>query len=343
MIPNLIYLFTYFIFIFIAFLQINRDHSIDRNELFTRINSLRGLFALEIIIGHCTRYDSTLLSPFGHFMLISVGFFFFVSGFGLARSYAEKPGYINSFFMHRIIHLLVIALVAWIFTSIISHLSPIKTDFSDIPGSVSDLLRSLLYKTNWYIRELLLLYLLFFLVYRFINSYRILIISLLQIIMCIILFFTDHTRCWFASLACFTLGIILYTYYERIVTFINSVKGIAFALLLLFFGTVLSLPDYQHRTGLPFEVTEMLSAFFNNIMCIGFIFALLLFLIYIKPGNIVLSFFNKLSTELYLFQFIFVAIAEKMQLSVPWKIAFVLSLDITISVVLHNLVFKRIK
>lgn len=343
MIQNIIYLFTYFVFLFILFFQVKKNTALDKNEFFLRINSLRGLFALEIIIGHCTRYDSTLLSPLGNFMLISVGFFFFVSGFGLARSYKEKPAYINSFFMHRIVHLIVIALISWGITSVISQISPVKTDFSDIPGSVSDLALSLLHKTNWYIRELLLLYLFFFIVYRFFKSHRILIISILQIIMCVFLFITNHTRCWFASLACFTLGIILYTYYETIIAYLNSAKGVILSALIFICGTVFSLPDYQSRTALTFEIAELISAFFNNIMCIGFIFILILFLLYIKPGNIILSFFTKLSTELYLFQFIFVTIAEKMQLSVPWKIAFVLSLDIIISVVLHNLIFKRIK
>lgn len=47
------------------------------------MNALRGIFAIEIVIGHVVRYENTWLYPFGKFMIISVAFFFFVSAFGM--------------------------------------------------------------------------------------------------------------------------------------------------------------------------------------------------------------------------------------------------------------------
>lgn len=344
MFTNIIYALIYIAFIFIFIFQLKKDSLTDHNDFSSRINSLRGLFALEIVLGHCTRYDGTILSPFGNFMLISVGFFFFISGFGLAQSFHNKPGYLDTFIKHRFLHLIIISLVALIITTIIAYISPIKTDFTSVPlSSVCVFVQAVFLRTNWYIRELLLFYILFYAIFKLFKKNRIIYIILVQLSLCIPLYFTGHTRCWFASILCFPLGIFSYTYYDKVLAFIKTKKGIALSTIIFITGTVTSLPDYSRRFGLTFEVSELISSFFNNMMCIGFMLIMSYVLSYYRFNNAVLSFFNKLSTELYFFQFVLIAIAEKMQLSTLWKIAFVLTLDIVISFVVHHLIFKKIK
>lgn len=339
MVNNIIYIFIYFSLVFILLFRFQKQAVAGQYDFFMRLNSLRGIFALEIIIGHCTRYESTLLSPLGNFMLISVGFFFFVSGFGLIRSYYEKPHYLNSFLKHRILHLALIAFIALFFTTVIAYISPYTTDFASIPLSV----KAIVLRTNWYIRELLIFYILFYVTYRFTQKHQLALILILQILVCIPLYFTGHTRCWFASLICFPLGIFAYIYFDTLTSFLCSVKGAILAVLIFLIGTALSLPNYALAFGITFEVAELFSACFNNIMCIGFMLILSLILCKCNYNNPILSFFTKISTELYLFQFVLISITEKMQLSVLLRIAFVLGIDLIISISLHHLIFKRLK
>lgn len=342
MINNIIYIFIYLSLIFILFFRFKKQAVAGQNDFFLRINSLRGLFALEIILGHCTRYDSTLLTPLGNFMLISVGFFFFVSGFGLMRSYIEKQDYLSSFFSHRILHLIIVAMTALVFTTAIAFLSPVKTDFASIPV-FEDIVVAIFLRTNWYIRELLLFYVIFYVVYRFAKKNHLFLILILQFFVCIPLYFTGHTRCWFASLICFPLGMIMYKYYDKLISLLCSITGVIVTIFIFLIGVILSLTDYSAVLGISFEKSELISACFNNIMCVGFMLMLTVILTKLKFKNPILSFFTQLSTELYLFQFVLIAIAEKMQLSVPLRIAFVLVLDVVISILLHNLIFKRFK
>lgn len=73
-------LFSVMIYVFFAMLLLwgSRPAKVEREEdYFSNFNSLRGLFAIEIVIGHVIRYESGLLYPLGKFMIISVAYFFF--------------------------------------------------------------------------------------------------------------------------------------------------------------------------------------------------------------------------------------------------------------------------
>ena len=333
---------TYIFLVFILLFQAKRTGIQKNDDLFFSLNSLRGIFALEIVIGHCVRYESCPLTPLGNFMLISVGYFFFVSGYGLARSYHTKPGYMDSFIKHRILKLLTLAIGALIIVTLIAYISPIYTDFKSISTSPLILAKSALVRTNWYMRELMLLYICFFIVFRFVKKYRIALLCTFIVIICAILYMAGYTRCWFASIICFPLGII---FYENINLILDRLKTINGKLITLFFiglGLILSLINYPQLTGQSFEVTEMMYALANNILCTGFIRLLITALIYLKPDNKILSFFTSIATPLYLFQFIFVAIAECANMPYPTKILFVIIADISVSVLLNTLT-KKIK
>lgn len=73
--------------------------SLSRKSCLQNLNDLRGLFALEIVLGHVVRWETTILLPFGKFMICSVAFFFFVSAFGMAISHEEKENYLSYHFL----------------------------------------------------------------------------------------------------------------------------------------------------------------------------------------------------------------------------------------------------
>lgn len=327
---------------FILLFKLKKNTVCNGNNLLASLNSLRGIFALEIVIGHCVRYEACPLTPFGNFMLISVGYFFFVSGFGLAHSYHTKCNYLDTFIRHRIIRLIALALGSLVLVTIIAYLSPMYTDFRSIPTTLLAYPRVMLVRTNWYMRELLILYIFFYIVFRFFQKHKYIMLFTLIVALCIVLYFMGYTRCWFASIFCFPLGIIYYDHSETINNMLIERKGKLYPAILILSGVLLSSIDYPAITSLPFEKTEMIYALFNNLLCIGFISLLLTLLIYYTPGNTISAFLTSIATEIYLFQFVFVDMAEKQDISYPVKVVFVLTADIVIALIV-NRTAKRLR
>lgn len=73
-------LFVWALFFIITFYGIRKSAVKDSGDYLVRLNSMRGIFAMDVAIGHVIRYENTLLYPLGKFM-ISVAFFFFYFGF----------------------------------------------------------------------------------------------------------------------------------------------------------------------------------------------------------------------------------------------------------------------
>ena len=90
-----------------------RDYSSEQKEVLKRLNKLRGVFAIEIIIGHVFRHQITILYPFGKFMIISAAFFFFISAFGMVYSNRHKSGYLEgmSFLLQKPFYILLISVL----------------------------------------------------------------------------------------------------------------------------------------------------------------------------------------------------------------------------------------
>ena len=54
-----------------------RDTNITTRESWLQnLNDMRGIFALEIVLGHVIRHERSLLYPLGKFMICSVAYFF---------------------------------------------------------------------------------------------------------------------------------------------------------------------------------------------------------------------------------------------------------------------------
>ena len=74
------------------------------HEVQSNINELRGIAAIIIILSHSTMaFDRTplLLMPFAKSSTICVGFFFVLSGYGLAWSDSNKKDYLDRAFLYK--------------------------------------------------------------------------------------------------------------------------------------------------------------------------------------------------------------------------------------------------
>lgn len=83
--------------------KLNANNTVDIQK---NANSLRGLFALLIIFTHCTlayQILPPLLIPLRKVSTFGVGFFFVLSGYGLAYSYYNKINYLKGFIINKLL------------------------------------------------------------------------------------------------------------------------------------------------------------------------------------------------------------------------------------------------
>lgn len=116
-----VFSFQSFIFIFMVVMTaFSIRPSIDRRIFsFHNSNSLKGLFALCIIIFHVSKENDILFNAYEYFSVTTVGAFFFLSAYGLMRRYMSDPDYEKVFIKKRFVSLvlpyLIMTLIYWIY------------------------------------------------------------------------------------------------------------------------------------------------------------------------------------------------------------------------------------
>ncbi|HPG64321.1 MAG TPA: acyltransferase, partial [Saccharofermentans sp.] len=137
--------------------------------------AIQGFAAIVIIFHHISQrvsQDGSIQTPINFFVNIGaycVAIFFFCSGYGLIKSKDKKEGYMKSFLWKRLVVLLLpffvingfYVLVAQIFMK--ANFSPF-TIFSYVVGL------KLVTGDGWYVITSLIMYIAFFLFFRFINK-----------------------------------------------------------------------------------------------------------------------------------------------------------------------------
>lgn len=300
-----------------------------KEETLSRFNNLRGIFALEVVIGHVIRYERTILYPFGKFMIITVAFFFFVSAFGLIVSY-ESGGadYLSGFLLAKPLYLLILAVMIYLYNILLDKFFLIVQD----DFSTSVLHGNFFVDTNWYIWEQILFYFIFYVVFRYCKKKQILIITVCVILAATAAFLFEVPECWYASSFAFPLGLIMGRYYQKLIAFLISWKGCIVTVILIILGLCSLLLPTNNLLGM---------VWFRNFICIAFIFILIRVLMNFKLGNnSVSSALSRHSTEIYLSQFIYLLVSEAFGWNYKIRLVFVLTFTIASAWILHPLVVK---
>ena len=165
---------------------------------------------------------------------LSVSIFFFLSGYGLMCSYSLKgKKYLEGFCIHRISKIIIPLLTAYIIyipiLRLINHtggiIEAIQRLFSSNP----------LLPYSWYVTEITLLYLLFYLVMRFIPRYKLPALSLTIVFMLAGMLLAGLPHWWINASPCFIIGLWYYKYEHPIMNQMNKVKKQHFITLILLF------------------------------------------------------------------------------------------------------------
>lgn len=325
---NMIYaMIVWAIFLLIALFGIQYKYADGKEDLLVRLNSFRGIFALEIVIGHVIRYEATILYPLGKFMIVSVAFFFFVSAFGMVKSYQQKEGYLRGFLVSKVLYLMILAAVTFAVNMVLDWIWPLELGYYDPEKNVAAVFMA---GTNWYLPELLFLYILFYLIYKYIKRFRILIIAIIAAVFGSIAFINGWAQGWYSSILAFPMGLLFGEYFENVCKLMKTVWGKLITAVFVFLGV----------SSLLFGADSLIGmVYLRNAMCIGGMLILIYFCTYFTIGNRINKILNKYAAEIYLFQFVFLKISLEYQWDFKIRLPFVLIATLLTAIVMHPLFY----
>ena len=270
--------------------------------------SYRGLFAIVVIFHHLANLTETgvLFRLFSYMGPFAVAFFFFLSGYGLQKSYIIKSEkYKNGFLLKRIptvlIPYIIITAIYWLMFYFSGHYYSIK-----------DIILNLIIAGNpiayysWFIVNILVFYVVFWLLMNFCKNHY------LMMILGGFIWFIIHTlfcktmqygSYWFISSQLLVIGMFWAVHEQKIISLFKkkytTVIILSVEFFLLFF--------YINKTSLPvnnlFRILKISSPFLTNIF---FVLSVLVFFLKIKIGNRVLDFLGEISLELYISHGLFI-------------------------------------
>lgn len=269
----------YFLFILLIFVGISRKSAINGNILPKESTLyLRGLFAIEILVGHIGQITENLfLLPFEKAMICSVGMFFLFSGYGLSYSYQTKEGYFKNY-KKRIFAILVPTFYCGLLVCIIHKF---QVQIFDV--------------VNWYIIELLLFYGLFYIFFRYLKQkYAVLGITITTVLIVTIFFFCNVHKAWYVSALCFPLGIIIHTYENSFSKLINKYYKLLVCIFCILFCISSSCIFIPSETFFSVVIAR-------NVSTITFSILIIILLSRISIGNNLLRLLGTISFEIYIY------------------------------------------
>ncbi|WP_026669957.1 acyltransferase family protein [Butyrivibrio sp. AE3006] len=328
---NIQYIALYIFLIALCFVgaKIRNDKQENCISIQANVNSLRGVFAIFIIYTHCTLAINDLpliLIPLRKVSTFGVGFFFVVSGFGLAYSFGTKQDYLKGFFRKRVSKIVVFSLVSRIVSELIEIIM-LGKKFS---------LKSI-FVFNWYIYSLIILYILFFAVYKVVERRDIRVIAIWASVIFVTLVFLylninifDFGRSYFISQWAFPFGITIYECHDEIDKLMEKYKIQIFAAMavLLGFSFIWALKSMEY------SISDLVS---HNLMLIPFYYFVMRTCKYVTFDNVLLRGLKTISFEIYLYHRVVMVYFKNVLPTIDiWFFVLVTLVSIVISFVMNK-------
>lgn len=315
----------YILFAAVCLKGLRLEQARTAEEYLKRLNALRGIFALEIVVGHVVRYDATLLYPMGKFMIISVAFFFFVSAFGMVHSFYQKPDYLKGFLIRKPFYLFLLAVVIFVFNCTVDALGSWSLGYCDWRGS--GIAEAFFSRTNWYLWEQILFYLLFYVIYRYVKKYRVALITVVTLIFATVVFLNGAIQGWYASAMAFPLGLLWGEYTNRCMKAAEKPWFWVLAVVLSMVGL----------SGIWMGDNLIGMVYLRNIMCIAGILLIVCVVSIAAIGNRLTVWLGKYSVGIYVCQFIYLSISGQTGWDYKLRMGFVVAATILTAIIMKPL------
>lgn len=269
--------------------------------------------------------DKGPITVFSGIGILFTSLFFFFSGYGLVISIRVKENYLKNFLWHR---LPVILFPFWT-VNIISVL--VRIFYMNIRMKTADIIKYslglvLIDGNGWYIVEIFLLYLAFYLIFRMIKNEKTALAFLSGVSIILILkglhsghdtsVFDNHWfkgEWWYNSTIVFVMGLWTAHFKEKLLSFAQKHYSFLLGLTsVLFFGMyfvekyVRNVYGYYSVTPITQRISnETITLYVQMIFCLLFTCLVLLISLKISLGNIALKGISTISPELFLAHGIF--------------------------------------
>lgn len=208
-----LFLIAWFLLIIIGMQK--TDRTVQEVLRIEQVNVLKGICAVEIMIGHIgLQTNDLVLYANRKAGILFVGVFLFLSGYGLMYSRDHKEGYMKGFIIKRSVRILLPAYVIYVLIQFVEVV--LEQDLS-IFWNIIDI-HNFIVSNNWFIWEILGFYILFGLLFWMEKHWKVLggVLIGLSVIFIIVAFWMRIANPWYGSTLCFGLGIVFYLYRDRL-------------------------------------------------------------------------------------------------------------------------------
>ena len=292
---------------------------------------IAGYFSFCILVHHYTNVIRVLPSYNGELQILEymgvllVGFFFLFSGYGLIVSYKEKENYLDTFMIRRVCAVLIPFFICNYAYMITALLTGCKFQMNELILAFFGVI--LLNDHMWFAVEIMLLYLVFYFVFRYIKGEKrkYFLIGLFIIALMTFSFLRGHNlessiqmnwyqgEWWYNTTPLFFLGMLLGKNRNRFLTFAQKHYIPLITISLIGFvgfwhATSYMLQHHGYWTETAFSkgyADKLMTLSVQLPMVIFFELFLLLLLMKIQFHNPALRFLGKISLELILVQNVF--------------------------------------
>ena len=289
------------LFLFLIVINCSRRNIRALNDVLAikNIVSLRGICAIEIVLGHIglALPNELVMFPFRKAGILIVGIFFFLSGYGCFISLRNKENYLDNFLKNKFIKLFLPVLFMYLVTELIKFLGNGSFLFENVFS-----FHNLFNTVNWYIWELFIFYFVFFVAFKIfdkkIGSFVILLFCIVFICVCY------YCKCdipWYGSSICYPAGIYFAYFVNDLDRFINKnyYKCMGVGIIVLFISISIFFIN-SSQNFLTLAISRNVAALIFTLLTI-----LLLKKFIIK--NRFTEFLGRISFELYFIHFVFIS------------------------------------
>lgn len=295
--------------------------------------NLQGAAAVAVILHHLTQtvtdfgeINKGWITNFNDWGIFCTGVFFFFSGYGLYTSLITKEDYLKGFFRKRYVKLLVaFVVINLMFCAILLPMN----QGQDMKLTILNILGLVLINNHmWYIVEICLLYLAFYLIFRnpAKRKYGISKMALVVVVMITVSLLLGHDTTtpsqgawfhgewWYNTTGVFIVGMIVAKYRSKMVPFVQKHYWKVLLASLVLFTVLLRVHEWAcdtfgywtERPGDPAYGDKFFTLLTETPLIAVFVLVLLILSMKLKFDNFMLRFLGKIALELYLSHNLFI-------------------------------------
>lgn len=298
------------------------------DDIFSRnqSRSLQAFACIGVMIHHITQkisyYGLNEIGPITMFNYIGVIFtaiFFFVSGYGLIISVKTRPKYLKGFIPKKIIHVYL----PFVIINIVFLIVNIKLLHCHFPkNKIIEYIfgKSLINTNTWYIIEILLLYLGFYILFKLIpkKSISLFLMCIYTLVIIYIAMHTGHTNeyefdqwfygeWWYDTTLFLMVGMLFAYFKDGIVRFCKRFYWQLIAIFIPLFGVALAYNWHFSRSLLYGDINGKYIVVLERFgLCFVTIFLIFLISMKVSLGNKLILFIADLSLEMYMIHALFI-------------------------------------